>query len=52
MASAEFTANNKVHIVTKISPFIANYERELKMGDDIKRRKKVKKAMEFMKRMK
>ena len=52
LASAEFTANNKVHIVTKISPFIANYERELKMGDDIKRRKKVKKAMEFMKRMK
>ena len=52
LASAEFTANNKVHIVTKISPFIANYGRELRMGDDIKRRKKVKKAMEFMKRMK
>ena len=44
--SAEFVVNNKVHIVTKISPFIANYGRELKMGDDIKRRKKVKKAME------
>ena len=44
--------NNKVHIVTKVSPFIANYGRELRMGDDIRRRKKVEKAMEFMKRMK
>ena len=44
--------NNKVHIVTKVSPFIANYGRELRMGDNIRRRKKVEKAMEFMKRMK
>ena len=44
--------NNKVHIVTKVSPFIANYGRELRMGDDIRRRKKVEKAMKFMKRMK
>ena len=44
--------NNKVYIVTKVSPFIANYGRELRMGDDIRRRKKVEKAMEFMKRMK
>ena len=52
LASAEFTVNNKVHIVTKVSPFIANYGRELRMGDDIRRRKKVEKAMKFMKRMK
>jgi len=52
LASAEFTVNNKVHIVTKVSPFIANYGRELRMGDDIRRRKKVEKVMEFMKRMK
>ena len=44
--------NNKVYIVTKVSPFIANYGRELRMRDDIRRRKKVEKAMEFMKRMK
>jgi len=27
----EFAVNNKVHSVTKISPFIANYGRELRM---------------------
>ena len=52
LASAEFTVNNKVYIVTKVSSFIANYGRELRMRDDIRRRKKVEKAMEFMKRMK
>ena len=52
LALAEFTVNNKVHIVTKVSPFITNYGRELRMGDDIRRRKKVEKAMEFIKRMK
>ena len=32
LASAEFAVNNKVHTTTKVSPFIANYSRELRMG--------------------
>jgi len=29
LATAEFAVNNKVHSATKISPFMANYGREL-----------------------
>jgi len=41
--TAEFAVNNKIHLVTKISLFIANYSKELRMGADIKRMKKMKK---------
>ena len=44
--------NNKVHMATKVSPFIANYGRELRMGEDIRKREKVGSAMEFVERMK
>ena len=49
---AEFAVNNKVHTTTKVSPFMANYGRELRMGGDIRKRGKVEKAMEFVERMK
>jgi len=49
---AEFAINNKVHSITKISPFIANYGRELRMGGDIRRKGKVEKAMEFVEKLK
>jgi len=49
---AEFIVNNKVHSATKVSLFIANYERELKMGVDIRKKKKVEKVMEFVERVK
>jgi len=52
LALAEFAVNNKVHTATKMSPFMANYERELRMGGDIRRRGKVEKATEFVKRIK
>ena len=52
LASAEFVVNNKVHTATKVSPFMANYGRELRMGGNIRRREKVEKATEFVKRMK
>ena len=52
LVSAEFAVNNKVHTATKVSPFMANYGRELRMGGDIRRRGKVEKAMEFVERMK
>ena len=52
MASAEFAVNNKTHTATKVSPFMANYGRELRMGGDIRKKGKVESAMEFVERMK
>ena len=34
--------NNKVHTAPKVSLFIANYRRELRMGDNIRRQYKKK----------
>ena len=39
-------------MAAKVSPFIANYGRELKIGVDIRRKGKIEKATEFVKRMK
>jgi len=39
-------------LATKVSPFMANYSRELRMGADIRRKEKVEKATEFAERMK
>ena len=49
---AEFAINNKVHSTTKISLFMANYGRELRMGVDIRKKGKVEKATEFVERLK
>jgi len=37
---AELVVNNKIHLATKISPFIANYGKELRIGADMRRKKK------------
>ena len=52
LAAAEFVVNNKVHTATKVSPFMANYGKELRMGGDIRKKGKVKSATEFVERMK
>ena len=52
LATAEFAINNKVHTATKVSPFMANYGREMRMGGDIRRKGKVESATEFVERMK
>ena len=52
LAMAEFAFNNKVHTVTKTSPFQVNYGRELRMGFDIRKKGKNEKAEEFAKEMK
>jgi len=44
--------NNKAHTATKVSPFIANYGRELRMGGNIRKKEKVESATEFVERMK
>ena len=52
LASAKFTINNKIYSATKILLFMANYGRELRIGVDIRRKGKMKKATEFAERMK
>ena len=44
--------NNKAHTATKVSLFIANYGRELRMGEDIRKKEKVESATEFVEKMK
>ena len=45
---AEFAINNKIHLATKVSPFMTNYGRELRIGADVRRKERVEKAMEFV----
>ena len=52
LAVAEFVVNNKVHMVTKVLPFMANYGKELRMEGDIRRKGKVESVTEFVERMK
>ena len=48
----KFEINNKTHSTTKISLFMENYRRELRIEIDIKRKEKIKKATEFVKKIK
>jgi len=43
----EFAVNNKIHVATKVSPFMENYGRELRIGADIRRKRKVEKVIKF-----
>jgi len=52
LATVEFAFNNKVYMATKLSPFQINYEREPRMGFDIRKKGKNEKAEEFAKEMK
>ena len=36
LVSAEFVVNNKTNLATKVSPFIVNYARKLRIGVDIR----------------
>ena len=49
---AKFAVNNKVHTMTKVLPFMANYGKEMRMGGDIRRKGKVESATKFVERMK
>ena len=49
--SAEFAVNNKTYLTTKMSPFMANYGRKMRMGVDLRRKGKIEKAMEFTERI-
>ena len=52
LASAEFAVNNKIHSTTKVSLFMANYRREVRIGGDIQKKEKVEKVTEFVERIK
>jgi len=52
LALAEFVVNNKIYMTTKVLPFMANYGKELRMGEDIRKKGKVEKVTEFVERMK
>ena len=52
LATVEFAFNNKVHTATKSSLFQVNYGRELRMGFDIRKKRKNEKAEEFTREMK
>jgi len=51
LVSAEFAINNKAHSTTKVSPFMANYGRKLRIGINLRRKGKMEKATEFVERM-
>jgi len=52
LALAKFAVKNKVHTATKVLPFMANYSKELRMGNNIRKRGIVEKVTEFVERMK
>jgi len=47
LGTAEFAYNNKIYLVTKISPFKANYSQDLRMGFERRRRGEFKTAGRF-----
>jgi len=52
LASAEFAVNNKTHTATKVSSFMANYGRELRMRGDIRKKEKVESVTKFVEKIK
>jgi len=52
LVSTEFAINNKVYSATKMLPFMANYERELRIRIDIRRIGKIEKVMELTEEIK
>jgi len=52
LVTVEFAVNNKIYLATKISPFILNYGRKLRMEADVRIKGKVKEATEFIERIK
>jgi len=49
---AEFAVNNKIHSATKVSLFMVNYGRELRMGVNIRKNRKIEKVAKFTERIK
>jgi len=52
LGTAEFTYNNKAHLSTKILLFKANYRQDLRMGFEVRKKRKYKGAEKFVVKMK
>jgi len=52
LETAEFTYNNKAHSSTKMLPFKANYRQDPRIGFEIRRKGKYKRAEKFVTKMK
>jgi len=52
LETVEFMYNNKIHVVTKVSPFKANYSQDPRMGFEGRKKRKYKVAEKFVERMK
>jgi len=52
LETAEFTYNNKAHLSTKILLFKANYGQDLRMGFEVRKKRKYKGAEKFVVKMK
>ena len=51
LALVEFVINNKTHLTTKVSLFMENYERKLRMGVNLRRKEKMEKVIKFVERI-
>ena len=52
LGTAEFAYNNKAYLSTKTSPFKANYRQDPRMGFEIRKKEKYKRAEKFVAKMK
>jgi len=51
LVSAEFMINNKIHSTTKISLFMTNYRRKLRIGVYLREKRKMEEVTEFAERI-
>ena len=51
LVSAEFAINNKAYLTTKVSLFMVNYRREMRIEIDLRKKEKIEKVTEFVERM-
>ena len=52
LGTVEFAYNNKIHVVTKTSPFKANYGQDLRIGFEERRKGKYEAAGKFIEKIK
>ena len=52
LASAEFAVNSIIYSATKVSSFTTNYKRKLRIGVDIRKKRKIEKVTKFAAKMK
>ena len=52
LATAKFAVHNNIYSATNVSLFMADYSREIRIGVDIIRKRKVEKVMKLVERMK